>query len=123
MTRVMADSRAADSPPRGLEGVAVAATSVSDVDGIAGFYHYRGVDPTTIARTGTFEDAWFLLHYGELPSAGERADFAAKIRAAMVMPPVLREALPALAALGPPGSMDVLRTAVSAAGVAIGCRP
>src|SRR5205823_11378078 len=94
-----------------------------DVDGIAGFYHYRGVDPTTIARTGTFEDAWFLLHYGDLPSSHERAAFARKIRAAMVMPPVLRGALPSLAALGPPGSMDVLRTAMSAAGVAVGCRP
>ncbi len=123
MTRAIADPPSADVLPRGLEGVAVAATSVSDVDGIAGFYHYRGVDPTTIARTGTFEDAWYLLHYGELPSSNERNDFAARIRAAMTMPPVLGDTLPSLAALGPPGSMDVLRTAVSAAGVAIGCRP
>ena len=122
MTRVIDEHRTADVPP-GLEGVAVAATSVSDVDGVAGFYHYRGVDPTTFARTGTFEDAWYLLHFGELPTGAERAAFAAKIRAAMTMPPVLRDALPAIAALGPPGSMDVLRTAVSAAGVAIGCRP
>lgn len=109
--------------PRGLDGVAVAATTVSDVDGAAGFYHYRGVDPTTFARTGTFEDAWYLLHYGELPTSDDRAAFAARIRGWMVMPPVLRDALPAIAALGPPGSMDALRTAVSAAGVAIGCRP
>jgi len=122
MTRVISDLPA-DVLPRGLAGVPVAATEVSDVDGQAGFYHYRGVDPTTFARTGTFEDAWYLLHFGELPTAGEREAFAAKIRAAMTMPPVLRDSLPAIAALGPPGSMDVLRTAVSAAGVAIGCRP
>ena len=36
---------------------------------------------------------------------------------------LLTFALPSLAALGPPGSIDVLRSAVSAAGVAIGCRP
>lgn len=109
--------------PRGLDGVAVANTSVSDVDGIRGFYHYRGVDPTTFARTGSFEDAWYLLHHGELPTADQRAAFADSIRAAMWLPPVLREALPALAALGPPGSMDVLRSAVSAAGVALLARP
>jgi citrate synthase len=109
--------------PRGLEGVAVAKTSVSDVNGAEGFYHYRGHDAPTIARRGTFEDAWHLLHEGELPTSDERDRFAARIFAAMAMPPVLREALPALAALGPAGSIDVLRTATSAAGVAIGCRP
>jgi citrate synthase len=115
--------RPADVLPRGLDGVPVATTSVSDVDGVRGFYHFRGVDPTTFARTGTFEDAWHLLHEGGLPTAQQRAAFAEQIHAAMQLPPVLRDALPALAALGPPGSQDVLRSAVSAAGVAIGCRP
>jgi citrate synthase len=109
--------------PRGLEGVPVAKTSVSDVDGGRGFYHFRGVDPTTFARTGSFEDAWHLLHEGDLPTEQQRRVFTDRIRSAMRIPPVLRDALPALAALGPPGSQDVLRTAVSAAGVAIGCRP
>jgi citrate synthase len=100
--------------PRGLEGVAVARTSISDVNGVEGYYHYRGVDPTTIARSGgTFEDAWAILIGAEPHTAFVRFQ----------MPPVLCEALPAIAALGPPGSIDVLRTAVSAAGVAIGCRP
>jgi citrate synthase len=109
--------------PRGLDGVVVSQTSVSDVDGKRGFYHYRGVDPTSFARTGTFEDAFHLLVRGSLPTEDERRAFAAKVRDAMRMPPVLRDALPTIAALAPPGSMDALRTAVSAAGVAIGCRP
>ncbi len=109
--------------PRGLEGVAVSTTSVSDVDGTAGFYHYRGTDPTSFVRTGSFEDAWFLLLNGALPSAEDREAFRAAVFDAMRMPPVLRAALPSLAALGPAGSIDVLRSAVSAAGVAIGCRP
>ncbi len=109
--------------PIGLDGVAVARTAVADVNGDEGFYVYRGHDPTTIARTGTFEDAWYLLIEGELPSPAQRAEFSARVRTAMTVPPVLRDALPAIAALGPPGSIDVLRTAVSAAGVAIGCRP
>lgn len=119
--------RLADRPsqvlPRGLDGVPVAETSVSDVDGTRGFYHFRGVDPTTFARTGTFEDAWHLLHAGDLPTDEQRSLFAERIAEAMTLPPVLRDALPAIAALGPPGSQDVLRTAISAAGVAIGCRP
>jgi citrate synthase len=109
--------------PRGLDGVIVARTAVSDVRGSEGFYHYRGIDPTSFARTGSFEDAWHLLLRGDLPTPSEREAFAAEVRRAMTMPPVLAEALPALAALGPPGSMDVLRTAVSAAGVAVGCAP
>jgi citrate synthase len=109
--------------PRGLDGVVVARTSVSDVNGTEGFYHYRGVDPTTFVRTGTFEDAWYLLLRGSLPTADERRAFGDRIRSAMVVPPVLDAALPALAALGPAGSMDVLRTAVSSAGVSVGCVP
>lgn len=109
--------------PRGLDGVVVARTAVGDVNGLEGFYHYRGHDPTEIARTGTFEDAWYVLFHGELPTWDERIAFAERIRRAMTMPPVLEQALPKLAALGPPGSIDVLRTATSAAGVAIGCRP
>ena len=112
-----------ESTPRGLAGVVVADTSVSDVDGVRGFYHFRGVDPTTFARTGTFEDAWYLLVNGDLPTTEQRDAFAKRVRDAMRMPPVLRDALPTIAALGPAGSMDALRTAVSAAGVAIGCRP
>ena len=109
--------------PKGLDGVVVAETAVADVNGDEGFYHYRGHDPTRIARTASFEDAWHLLLEGELPTPAQREAFADVIRDAMVMPPVLRDALPAIAALGPPGSIDVLRTAISAAGVAIGCRP
>src|SRR5262249_12870669 len=71
-----------------------------------------------------FEDAWYVLHHGELPNHEQRIAFASDVAEAMTsMPPVLEAALPAIAALGPPGSMDVLRTAVSAAGVALGCRP
>jgi citrate synthase len=123
MTRTLAEADLRPEAPRGLEGVVVARTSVSDVNGTEGFYHYRGIDPTTIARTASFEDAWFLLYNGELPTSAERASFADRIRRAMEVPSVLRDALPAIARLGRPGSMDVLRTAVSAAGVALGCRP
>lgn len=123
MSRTVVERSTGAEAPRGLAGVVVARTSVGDVDGTEGFYHYRGHDPTEIARSGTFEDAWSVLLDGQLPTREERDAFAERIRRAMALPPVLRDALPSLAALGPPGSIDVLRTAVSAAGVAIGCRP
>ena len=124
MTQIAAKGAPTNVLPKGLDGVPVTTTEVSDVDGTKGFYHYRGVDPTTFARTGRFEDAWYVLHHGELPDHDARIAFADQVRRAMsTMPPVLEQALPSIAALGPAGSMDILRTAVSAAGVAIGCRP
>ncbi|HWG02524.1 MAG TPA: hypothetical protein VG164_11855 [Trebonia sp.] len=44
-----------DVPP-GLKGVAVAETSIGDVRGEEGFYHYRQYDASTIARERTFID-------------------------------------------------------------------
>ena len=53
--------------PPGLNGVAVADTAIGDVRGDEGFYHYRGLDATALARTHTFEEVWYLLHEGRLP--------------------------------------------------------
>lgn len=68
--------------PRGLTGVVAAETSISEVDGDAGVYHYRGHAAVELARTRSFEDAWHLLVVGELPDPGARAQFAARIAAA-----------------------------------------
>ncbi len=53
--------------PAGLNGVAVAETTIGTVHGDEGSYHYRRYDATELARTVGFEDAWFLLERGELP--------------------------------------------------------
>jgi citrate synthase len=47
--------------PAGLAGVAVTSTTVGDVLGDEGFYHYRGRSAVGLARTATFEDAAALV--------------------------------------------------------------
>lgn len=79
--------------PRGLNGVVAAETTISDVDGDAGVYHYRGSSAVELARTRSFEDVWQLLVVGELPDATTRATFAARVSAAQADP-----ALPGLIA-------------------------
>jgi citrate synthase len=68
--------------PRGLAGVIVADTAVSDVRGAEGFYQYRDRSAIELAETATFEDAWQLLVTGEEATIASRPDFAARIAAA-----------------------------------------
>src|SRR3546814_2094839 len=60
-----------EAPP-GLEGVIVAETSVGDVRGLEGFYHYREYNAVELADKLALEDVWFLLFDGHLPSEAER---------------------------------------------------
>ncbi len=63
-----------EAPP-GLEGVIVAETSVGDVRGLEGFYHYRQYSAVELAGKRRLEDVWFLLFEGHLPSPVERDAF------------------------------------------------
>ncbi|HXW88126.1 MAG TPA: citrate/2-methylcitrate synthase [Streptosporangiaceae bacterium] len=117
------DASAPYEAPAGLAGVSVARTKVSDVLGRKGFYHYRGYNAVDIARRGRVEDAWHLLLHGELPTPAQRAEFAAATGAWRELPAGVGDLLPAIARLSPPGSLASLRTAVSAAAQAIGCKP
>ncbi|MFY9887151.1 MAG: citrate/2-methylcitrate synthase [Streptosporangiaceae bacterium] len=109
--------------PAGLAGVSVARTTVSDVLGRKGFYHYRGYNAVDIARRGRVEDAWYLLLRGELPTAQQRAEFVRETAALRVLPDGVADLLPAIARLSPPGSLASLRSAISVAAQAMGCRP
>lgn len=100
--------------PAGLEGVVAADTTIGDVRGDLGFYHYRGHDAPQLARTHSLEAVWHLLHHGRLPTEAERRAFAAETAARRALPPHVRAALPTFARLGTP--MAALRTAVSIAG-------
>lgn len=83
--------------PRGLNGVVAAETTISDVNGEAGWYHYRGHAAVDLARSHSFEDVWHLLVVGELPDATARASFAARVTAAQG-DPRLPELITAVAA-------------------------
>lgn len=108
--------------PRGLKGVVVTDTEIGDVRGLEGFYHYRQYSALELARDRGVEDVWQLLFDGELPDRAGREAFAAQIRALRKLPPALERALPAIAA-GAEHPLDGLRTALSLAGSARGCRP
>ena len=110
-----------EAPP-GLEGVIVAETSVGDVRGLEGFYHYRQYDAVELADKLHIEDAWYLLFEGHLPNAAERAEFAAEVAPLRAVPPAIVGLLPALAASSQ-SVMEAVRSAVSMVGAAEGYRP
>jgi len=94
----------------GLDGVVVAHTALSEVDGEHGQLIIRGYSVESLAERGTFEDACALLWNGVWPAVVERAVVRAalaKARAdAFAMLPSLGDAL------GMPDGMEGLRAAV-----------
>ncbi len=98
--------------PRGLKGVIVADTELGDVRGLEGFYHYRQYSAPELAAVRSFEDVWYLLFEGELPSTSARDAYARRIAAARSLPPEVATLLPALVA-GRPHPLAALRTALS----------
>src|SRR3954454_10534497 len=98
--------------PRGLKGVIVADTELGDVRGLEGFYHYRQYSAPQLAAVRTFEDVWYLLFEGELPTVAARDAYARRIAAARHLPPEVAALLPALAT-GHPHPLAALRTALS----------
>ncbi|HET6953982.1 MAG TPA: citrate/2-methylcitrate synthase [Acidimicrobiales bacterium] len=106
-----AGETAATAPP-GLKGVVVAETSLGDVRGGEGFYHYRQYAAPELAAKRTFEDVWQLLVDGTLPTPGERRAFAAEVAPLRALPPAVLDALPHIAA-HTPAPVAALRTAIS----------
>ena len=81
--------------PKGLEGVVVADTTVGDVRGLEGFYHYRQYSAVDLAQTRPLEDVWYLLFNGRLPATlAEREAFAADIRPRRAIPDAVAAVLP-----------------------------
>jgi citrate synthase len=111
--------------PKGLEGVVVADTTVGDVRGLEGFYHYRQYNAVDLAKSRPIEDVWYLMFEGRLPATlAERETFAADIRPRRVIPPAVVDVLPEIARAGDVFvPLDALRTAISQYGAALGFRP
>jgi citrate synthase len=109
-----------DVPP-GLEGVVVAETTVGDVRGLEGFFHYRQYSAVELAQKRSLEDVWHLLFRGELPNHDESLRFSEEVHQLREMPPGLATLLPALSGLGSP--LDVLRSAASVLGAELGWPP
>jgi citrate synthase len=110
--------------PKGLEGVVVAETSIGDVRGLEGFYHYRQYNAIDLAEKRTFEDVWHLMFEGHLPDKSERDAFIAEIRPFREVPEPVAPLLPAIAQAGAHFiPLDALRTAVSLAAYALDFKP
>ncbi|OZF03200.1 citrate/2-methylcitrate synthase [Rhodococcoides fascians] len=99
--------------PRGLHNVVVTSTSIGDVRGDEGFYHYRQYSAIDIAGSRTFEDAWFLMVEGRLPNLSERAEFSRTVAPLRVLSAQVREAVASVAATGPEQPLLALRTVLS----------
>jgi citrate synthase len=105
----------------GLEGVTVAETAIGDVRGAEGFFHYRQYSAVELAERRSFEDVWYLMVHGELPSGGQAAQFRATTAGLRSLPPDVVELLGPLAAAGTP--LEVLRSVVSVLGARTGWGP
>lgn len=64
-----------DELSKGLEGVIVAESALSDIDGDAGRLVYRGYDIEDLAAGATYEEVLYLLWNGELPDRAELEEF------------------------------------------------
>ncbi|MGH8792737.1 MAG: citrate synthase [Stackebrandtia sp.] len=96
--------------PRGLAGVVVTDTEIGDVRGEEGFYHYRQYSAIELAEKCSFEDVWYLMFHGQLPTPEQNAAFAAQIAPLRHLTPELAAQLRSLAIVKP---LDGLRTALS----------
>jgi len=110
-----------DVPP-GLNGVAVTDTTIGDVLGDEGRYHYRGLDAPTLARQRSFDEVWHLLAVGHLPDPVERAVFEAGNAAARRLPHSVEAVLEPMArATG--ATLGRVRAALSLAAADLDLRP
>ena len=103
------------SVTQGLEGVVVAQTTLSTVDGTAGKLTYCGYDIHDLAQHSSFEETAFLLWNGRLPSRSELDRLMSELREHRPLTTEIRTLLRAAPRTAQP--MAVLRTVASALGL------
>ena len=101
---------------KGLEGVVVGETALSDVQGEYGRLTYRGYDIADLAHGSTYEEIAFLLWMGHLPVRPEFDRFCAQLAELRTLPAPVLEVIRLMPASANP--MDMLRTGASALGAA-----
>jgi len=100
---------------RGLEGVVVGSTLLSNVEGKEGRLTFRGYDINDLAPNACFEEVVHLLLYGHLPSKRELAALKKELGAHRMIPEPLINAMERAPKDAWP--MEVLRTIVSGLGL------
>ncbi|MBI3087465.1 MAG: citrate synthase [Candidatus Omnitrophica bacterium] len=112
------DPAAAGHVQKGLEGVVVSETQLSDVDGARCQLIYRGYEIGELVGKAAYEEVSFLLLNGHLPSRTELADWTEQLVTRRALSPdiiQLMEQLP----FGNP--MAYLRSVISIMGLADSC--
>jgi len=99
----------------GLDGIPVAESSISFVDGKHGRLEYRGIDIEELAKRSSFEETCFLLLYGHLPKADELKPFAAEFRQHRRIKYSIRDMIKCFPESAHP--MDALQSSVAALGM------
>jgi citrate synthase len=106
---------------RGLEGVVVGSTELSNVEGIEGRLTYRGYDIHDLAPSATFEEIVYLLLFGQLPNRHQLDDLRVRMGANRLLPQPIIDWMHLVPKDAWP--MDVLRTAISALALYAPYRP
>ncbi|PZR59748.1 MAG: citrate synthase [Candidatus Meridianibacter frigidus] len=96
---------------RGLEGVVVNHTNLSNVEGQIGRLTYRGYDINELAPNACFEEVCHLLLFGQLPTTKELSSIKTRLATRRMLPEPLLNGMLRLPLTAWP--MDVLRTIVS----------
>ncbi len=97
---------------QGLEGVVVAQTNLSSIDGQAGELFYCGINIHDLAENACFEEVAYLLWFGRLPTRSELDELKARLAVRREMPTPVKMMLPNFPKQATP--MEVLRTATAA---------
>ncbi|PSQ40645.1 citrate synthase [Halobacteriales archaeon SW_12_71_31] len=97
---------------KGLEGITVAESGLSHIDGAEGRLVYRGYDIDDLAEHASYEEVLHLLWYGHLPDADELASFERRMREERAVDPEVIDTVRSLAAADE-SPMAALRTTVS----------
>ena len=99
---------------KGLEGIVVATTRLSDVQGEAGVLIYNGYNINELAGNATYEEVIHLLHHGHLPNQKELAELKSQLVAERNLSSGIIELIQNMPKSAMP--MHVIRTAISALG-------
>jgi citrate synthase len=104
---------------RGLEGIVLTETRLSEIDGDGGRLTIAGFPVEELAPRASFEEVLHLLWYDRLPGAGELAQLRERLALLRVLPPSVLDAVRATARarLEP---MEALRTTTAALALADG---
>lgn len=100
---------------KGLEGVVVADTKLSYVDGQKGQLTYRGYDINDLAEHCSFEEVAYLMWYGKLPTRLQCDELTRQLATHRFTPDEAETLLEQFPRSAPP--MSVLRTALSVLGM------